>query len=348
MRSERVGAGATAKAGKEIGVARAYDFVLETGSYEVANKPLNQWDLTLFDVQTYTDLEVNTNTTLTIPTFIEGESSGATGYLRYAVSAGTAFTAYNVTGTFSLGERLKFNGEDTDGRTLTDQTAYETSDVQSVYSIVGSAATFTADLLPQTSTVIGIASISAASGGISTVTNPVFSFPGIVTTGNLVRYSDPTGSFPSLARVTDVQTSQISIAPVQTVTAFIDGSLPTSNLSVTDFEVVEARVQRNSVSSGNPSDNQSLFSAFPKKMIQNVDLTKTNLVIRRQFDVQITDGSTATISADPGEVFLPFDEERYSLINDAGELEVLSADRFTFATGSNQITINNLSNEWFS
>ena len=66
------------KSGKEIGVARVYDFVLETGSYEVANKPLNQWDLTLFDVQTYTDLEVNTNTTLTIPTFIEGESSGAT------------------------------------------------------------------------------------------------------------------------------------------------------------------------------------------------------------------------------------------------------------------------------
>ena len=79
------------------------------------------------------------------------------GYLRYAVSAGTAFTAYNVTGNFSLGERLKFNGEDTDGRTLLDQTAFETSDVQSVYSIVGSAGTFTADLLPQTSTVIGIA-----------------------------------------------------------------------------------------------------------------------------------------------------------------------------------------------
>ena len=87
MRSERVGSARTAKSGKEIGVARVYDFVLETGSYEVANKPLNQWDLTLFDVQTYNELEVNTNTTLTIPTFIEGESSGATGYLRYAVSA---------------------------------------------------------------------------------------------------------------------------------------------------------------------------------------------------------------------------------------------------------------------
>ena len=344
LRSERVGAGATAKAGKEIGVARVYDFVLETGSYEVDNKPLNQWDLTLFDVQTYNEFEVNTDTTLTIPTFIEGESSGATGYLRYAVSAGTAFTAYNVTGTFSLGERLKFNGETTNGRTVIDHTAYETSDVQSVYSIVGSAGTFTADLLPQTSTVIGIASISAASGGISTVTNPVFSFPGIVTTGNLVRYSDPTADFPSLARVTEVQTSQIKIEPVQSVTAFINGSLPTSNLSVTDFEVVEARVQGNSASSGNLSDNQSLFSVFPKRFIQNVDLTKTNLVIRRQFDVQITDGSTATVTADPGEVFLPFDEERYSLINDAGELEVLSADRFTFSAGSTQITIGNLSN----
>ena len=194
--------------------------------------------------------------------------------------------------------------------------------------------------LPQTSTV---SMPILASGGISKLLT-LFSVSGIVTTGNCSVIQKQM-SFPSLARVTDVQTSQISIAPVQTVTAFIDGSLPTSNLSVTDFEVVEARVQRNSVSSGNPSDNQSLFSAFPKKMIQNVDLTKTNLVIRRQFDVQITDGSTATISADPGEVFLPFDEERYSLINDAGELEVLSADRFTFATGSNQITINNLSND---
>ena len=345
LRSERVGSAKTDKSGKEIGVARVYDFVLETGSYEVANKPLNQWDLTLFDVQTYNELEVNTNTDLSIPTFIEGESSGATGYLRYPVSAGTAFTAYNVNGTFSLGERLKFNGESTNGRTLIDQTAYETSDIQSVYSIVGSAGTFTADLIPTTSTVIGIASISSGVTGVSTVTNPTFSFPGIVTTGNLVRYSDPTADFPSLARVTDVQTSSIKIEPVETVTAFVNGALPTSTLSVTDFEVVEAQVQKNSVSSGNLSDNQSLFSAFPKRYIENVDLTKTNLVIRRQFDVQITDGSTATISADPGEVFLPFDEERYSLVGDAGELEVLSADRFTFAAGSSQITINNLTND---
>ena len=85
MRSERVGA-ITANL-EEIGVARVYDFVLETGSYEVANKPLNQWDLTLFDVQTYTDL-TNTNTTLTIPTFIEGELGGKQ-ISRYAGFAGT-------------------------------------------------------------------------------------------------------------------------------------------------------------------------------------------------------------------------------------------------------------------
>ena len=33
-------------------------------------------------------------------------------------------TVYNVTGNFSLGERLKFNGETTNGRTLLDQTGF--------------------------------------------------------------------------------------------------------------------------------------------------------------------------------------------------------------------------------
>ena len=137
LRSQRVGAAGTVETGKEIGVARVYDFALETGSYEVANKPLNQWDLTLFDIQTYNDFTVNENTTLSIPTFIEGESSGATAFLRYPVTAGTGFTAYNIQGTFSLGERLKFNGEDDGQRTVIDSTAFKTSDIQSVFGVWG-------------------------------------------------------------------------------------------------------------------------------------------------------------------------------------------------------------------
>ena len=58
--------------------------------------------------------------------------------------------------------------------------------------------------------------------------------------------------------------------------------------------------------------------SFPRKLISNVDLTESNLTIRRQFDVTVTDGSTGTVNVDTNEVFLSFDEERYSLINDLG------------------------------
>ena len=350
LRSNRVGSATTDSAGKEIGVARVYDFALESGSYEISQKSLNQWDLSLFDIQTYNDFEVNENVTLTIPCFIEGESSGATGYLRYPVSVGTGFTAYNINGNFSLGERLKFNGEDFGQRTVIDSKKFETSDVQSVYGIVGSAGTFTADLIPQTAGVIGIASISTGHYdgsplGIATISGPGGPFPGIVTTGNLIKYSNSGLNVQSFGRVTNVSTNSFEIVGVQTVTGFVDGRLPSEDLSVTDLEVIESRTQLHSKSSGNIADNNSLFSALPKKFISNVDLTDSTLTIRRQFDVTIADNSTGAVNSDPGEVFLPYDEERYSLISDAGQIQILSSDRFTFAAGSNQITINGLDND---
>ena len=57
---------------------------------------------------------------------------------------------------------------------------------------------------------------------------------------------------------------------------------------------------------------------FPKSNIQYVDLINSNLVIRRQFDVTIADNKTNAVNADAREVFLPFDEERYSLIDTNG------------------------------
>ena len=60
LRDQRVGATQTTAAGSEIGVARIYDFALESGSYDTTTPDLNQWDLSLFDVQTYTDITVTT------------------------------------------------------------------------------------------------------------------------------------------------------------------------------------------------------------------------------------------------------------------------------------------------
>jgi len=344
LRDQRVGIDGTAS-GKEIGVARIYDFALESGSYDAINSKINQWDLSLFDVQTYTEFTVNTNVTLTTPTYIRGESSGATGYLRYAVSAGTAFTAYGVQGNFFIGENLIFNGVADNDRYISDIKNYETSDVQSVYGIVGFANTFTADLIPSPVLSIGNATITAGDvvTGISTVTSPVTSFIGIVTSGNLVRYTLSGNTVPTLGRVTSVDATSLTIVGVSSVTGFCDGAVPSTTTTVNDFTLVESKIQRNS-GNGNDANNQSLYSIFPKRNIASVDLTGADLTIRRQFSTTISAaGETPAIDAGDNEVFLPFDEERYSLIRSDGSTEVLTSDRVNLSNGSTTIQITGLS-----
>ena len=56
--------------------------------------------------------------------------------------------------------------------------------------------------------------------GVSTVTNPSLSFPGIVTTGNLIRYSDSNLTLPTLLRVTSVNTNSLNVVGVETVTLY--------------------------------------------------------------------------------------------------------------------------------
>ena len=92
-------------------MARVYDFRLESGSYNASNGNLNEWDLSLFDVQTTSEITVNEPTTLTIPTFVKGAQTGATAFLKDAVTAGVALTVYERQGEFSPNEPLIFNGD---------------------------------------------------------------------------------------------------------------------------------------------------------------------------------------------------------------------------------------------
>jgi len=344
LRDKRVSVNGTA-AGKEIGVARIYDFALESGSYDTTNSNLNKWDLSLFDVQTNTDLTVNENVNLSLPTYIQGESSGATAYLRSSVSAGTAVTAYNVRGNFFVGENLVFNGVKDNDRYVTDIRSYGNSDIQSVYGIVGSANTFTANTVPKSLTVVGNATLTPGdtATGVSTVTNPSVSFIGIATVGNLVQYTTTSSTVPSIGEITENTGSALKIVGVATVTGVVEGSVPTTLTTVNDFTIVGTKIQRN-FGSGNESTNQSLYSIFPKKNVSSVDLSSSNLVIRRQFETSISsDGETPAIDAGTNETFLPFDEERYILIRSDGTTEVLTSDKVVLSNGSTTIQIIGLS-----
>ena len=83
---------------------------------------------------------------------MKGANSGATGFLRYAVSAGTAnVTVYETEGSFIPNESLIFNGIQ-NGRTAIAVTEHGISDVKSIYGtnngIIG-INTFSADVVQE-------------------------------------------------------------------------------------------------------------------------------------------------------------------------------------------------------
>lgn len=187
---------------------------MESGSYDVSNSNLNQWNISLYDIQTITEITVNEPITLSVPTFIKGKSSGATAFLKDSITAGIALTVYEKTGDFILNESFIIDGIE-NSRVATAITSYGISDVKSVYGIVGAASTFSADAIQSTGFSVGIATISPSSGGVSTVTSPNTLFPGrIVRIGNLVQYSDPSHQDPVIAKVVGSGNTTISIAPV--------------------------------------------------------------------------------------------------------------------------------------
>lgn len=342
LRDQRVGSDQESLPGKEVGLARVYDFRLESGSYDATNSNLNQWNLALYDVQTNTDLTLNQAATLSVPTFVKGNNSGATGFLRYAVTAGTAVTVYETEGSFLPNEKLIFNGV-ADGRIAIAVTEHGISEVKSVYGTnngVLGINTFSADVIQSPKFNVGIATVSALSGGISTITAKNELFPGtLIKENDLVRYTDTTAGLltndPIFARVVSVGTTQITVASVAAVSGIASGYLPSSTLEVTDLRVLKTDLA--------PVSDSSLFTPLPKRNVSEVDISDATLTIRKTFSVNISSNQLSSQAvAGTNEIFLPFDEERYLLTRSDGSTEVLTADKFDIGADGTTLQIRNL------
>jgi hypothetical protein len=339
LRDSRLGVSSTTAPGNEIGVARVYDFRLESGTYSNTNSNTNQWDISLFDVQSYTDITLNAPITLSTPTFIKGANSGATAFLVSSVSNSSSLRLYETEGNFVLNESFIFDGID-NGRIAIAITSHSLSDVKSIFGTTDGVVglnTFSADVIQSQSFNVGIASITASSGGISTVRSTNSLFPGsLVKVGSVVQYSDLSSSNdPILAKVVSVGSSTISIEGVADVPDIANGTLPSSLYNATDFKVLTTKLKSS-------SDN-SLYTKLPKNNISSVDLTDASLTIRKTFTVNISSGQLSTpVLAGTDETFLPFDDERYTLIRSDGKTELLTSDRFSFLVGGSQLQILNL------
>jgi len=177
--------------GNKIGVARIYDLKLKNAEYK---NSLTEYECSLYDIQTYTTIVLNTAISQTAGAFIEGKNSSASGYLVANVNNASLLYLYQVSGSFKRNEGIIINGID-DGRIITQVRDYNLTDVHQIVANNSTAGigTFTADPILSNKINLTEASsqytISNGSAGIATVTTSSSSFYVGINTGDLVSYT---------------------------------------------------------------------------------------------------------------------------------------------------------------
>jgi hypothetical protein len=323
--------------GIPIGVGRVYDLKLRDAAYEDVS---TVFEGSVFDLQTYTYLQLNTTITLSKPAFIEGKNSSASAYLALDAVNTNQLVLYQVVGAFTVGEQLKIDGQDV-SRTITAVRDYNLGDVRQVVGFVGTTTSFTADTvisggIPLAPQGTGF-TISAGSGGISTVTTSASTFGVGINTGDIFVYTKPGQTLPTYNRVTSINASgkSITVQATPNVVGVNSGGLPTSSTSVTDlFKGVSVLINNR---------ESFLFTELENTNIANVDVSEGEIVYRKSYSVVISsNGLTATLESNTSITLEPFDEEDYSLVFDDGTIESLTSSQFTITSGRT-LTLVNLS-----
>jgi len=351
LRSQRtVGDGKVA--GQEIGVARVYDNALESGSYSASNSNTNEWDISLYDVQLSTRITLNENITLPVPTHIKGKYSGATGYLMNAVSNSTSMDIYGTNGQFLQNEPFIFSRNDAsqnpNSRVAVAVTSYGIGDVKQLYGgpqlgnrVGAGIGTFCADVIQQDAFTFGEATMTSATGSgavsISTITSENTLFPGKLRVDNILSFGGLGNNESSYVRITEVNSANVVVTGVSTVTGVQQGALykgtANTTLNVPNLKLVTSPLSA--------STENTLFTLMPKMLVSDVDLSDAVLSIRKTQTVSIVGGQlSSALTADTNEAFLAYDEERYSLTRADGTTIALTSDMFQFSSGSTILQIN--------
>ena len=291
--------------GTEIGVARVYSLKLKSSEY---TNESTKFELSLYDVQTYTNLTLSTEITLSSPSRIEGKNSGAFGYLVSNVSASTELSLYQVSGSFYSGEQILINGNP-DGRTITSTKDYDLSDVHQItnYGVSSGVSTsFTADPILDG---IRVLTNSATVSGFGTIFSAKENFAYGLKVGDIISYTKSSAILPTYNRVISINSNlkQLNVESVPSISNVCDGSLPQSDIAVSDLSKVTINIS--------DSLNSYLYVNLNNDNISSLDLKDSNVVFRKSYTIQISgNGYNGTLPETDGELNLePFDEEDYNL-----------------------------------
>ena len=327
----------------EIGKARVYSFGLRNSPYEDA---ASQWNLHLFDVQTYIFITLNTPLSANISSFVRGDSSGATGFINATVSGANEIVLSQTSGTFIPNEKLIIdtsNGETF--RSIASVRAYGIQDIKSV-SQSTSSISFEADTILETTRIQSVQSfnnsiITSSDGVTGSITSPGNAFSGIKT-DSIIQYQTAGTSDISFNRVTAISPDlkTLTVAGIATVAGVNDGSVginTSSSISLATPTIVD-------------NENTGLYAKLTAENICEANLGNSTLTISAQTALINLAGANSTTQDIPAGIsssfYTNFDTQRYSLVYADGVIEPLTRDQFKLVDGGSRVQLSGLSRNY--
>ena len=332
--------------GVTIGQARVYNFSLADVSYTDNS---SQFDLYLFDVQTYTTLTLSAAVSsgyCPASTYIKGLSSGATGFVVTSPGASSLeITLTQTSGQFIVGEQISLNEGTEYVRSITAIDAKNTKDVKSVYqtfsSVGGITTDFSADTVlesvsPRNFKITDKITISPT--GIASCAGQTFSG---ISTNSIIRYQRDGFTTETFARVSSVSTDLqfLTLTGVATVTGVNDGGVVGIDTVTTTFAVGEPKIRN--------EKDAFLYSKLSSPNVASVDLSDSTLTIVHQETGKSTSG-TGVLSLNTANIgfssafFEPFENKSYSIAYTDGTFETLNSSQISFGSNGTTITFSGL------
>ena len=282
LRDARLESTKSNSVGNVIGRARVYDYKLQNSGY---SNNSSVYELFMYDIVTDTSITINNAISLNAPALIEGSRSGARGMLKTDVSNSATLTLSETSGKFVNGEQIIINGV-SQGFIITASTEYDISDVKSVRG-TGGGRTFTADVLLETKTDFGARgfSISAPSGGVSTLSSSGTGWAKFLKVGDIIEYTQSGVNLPCYHKVTAIAATGLTatVDDVADVSNVCDGTLPTGAISVSGLKVVSGLLRE--------SKDAFLSADMPHNYVASVDLTDSTLFVREEVINQTSNGA---------------------------------------------------------
>ena len=331
----------TSGTGIGIGTARVYSCGLRNSAYSDA---ASEWDLYLYDIQTYTQLTLNSGLSASqcpATSYIKGKSSGASGYVNLD-AAGTSITLSETSGKFIVGEQILINGLEENSRTIGIISAFGAEDIRSVYqntsSFTGFSTDFVADTVLRDRPILNNSQNLQINVDGTNLTSPGAKFS-TLKIGSIIKYQIQGDASPRFNRVKSVTNNgaTVGLEAVSNVSGVCVGGIGvgTVTASLAAPEIVN-------------DENAGLYIPLDNTDVSDVSLSNSTLGLAEQIGPVTPSSGALTLSIPTGissAFFVPFDTQHYSVSYFDGSTEDLTSDQFKLINNFTQIELSGLDNK---